>query len=69
MAMKRMLASCLLALLPLAGCTDSGSIRLMGESSAPVNPKEEIEYKQALIRCHKTGGSRVVKINGILRCF
>ena len=39
------------------------------QGSEPVNQKEEILYKQALIRCHKTGGSRIVKINGTLRCF
>ncbi len=38
-------------------------------SSTPVNHKEEVQYKQALIRCHKTGGTRIVKINGVLRCF
>ena len=39
------------------------------EGSKPVNKKEEVLYKQALIRCHKTGGTRVVKIAGQLRCF
>lgn len=39
------------------------------QGSDPVNQKEDILYKQALIRCHKTGGSRIVKINGTLRCF
>lgn len=40
-----------------------------GESSRAVNKQEEVAYKQALIRCHKTGGTRIVKLNGILRCF
>ena len=37
--------------------------------SQPVNPKETIEYQKAVLKCYKTGGSRVVKITGELRCF
>lgn len=57
----------------LYGCAGSGGSLMTGgyskASSEPINRREEIHYKQALIRCHKTGGSRIVKINGILRCF
>ncbi|MFW7377824.1 MAG: hypothetical protein ACOH5I_03310 [Oligoflexus sp.] len=37
--------------------------------SAPVNEQESNQYKQAILKCYKTGGSRVVKIEGELRCF
>ena len=37
--------------------------------STPYNEREAIEYKGAILRCHKTGGSRVVQIEGQLRCF
>ena len=39
------------------------------ESSSPLNRREEVEYKAALLRCYKTGGTRIVKISGNLRCF
>jgi hypothetical protein len=38
-------------------------------SSQALNGDEELAYKRAMLRCHKTGGSRVVKIEGNLRCF
>ena len=37
--------------------------------SPPINQTEGIEYSKALLRCHKTGGTRIVKIEGNLRCF
>jgi hypothetical protein len=37
--------------------------------SQPVNKQEAIEYKRAVIKCYKNGGSRVVKIEGQLRCY
>lgn len=49
------------------GLTHSAGERELG--SNPVNQKEDILYKQAIIRCHKTGGTRIVKINSLLRCF
>jgi hypothetical protein len=39
------------------------------EGSVPVNHVESVKYRSALIRCHRTGGTRVVKIQGQLRCF
>ena len=51
-----------------AGCTTSDPLHETA-SSKPLNKKEEIEYNAALIRCHKTGGTRIVKINQNLRCF
>lgn len=37
--------------------------------SSPINSKEEVAYKRALLKCYKTGGSRIVKIEGKLRCY
>lgn len=41
----------------------------LSASSEPINNKERILYEQGLIRCHKTGGTRIVKIQGELRCY
>lgn len=38
-------------------------------SSSPINAKEDKAYKAAMLKCYKTGGSRVVKIQGKLRCY
>ena len=37
--------------------------------SEPINDAETQEYKKAIVRCYKTGGTRVVKIMGELRCY
>jgi hypothetical protein len=37
--------------------------------SEPVNDKEAVEYKKAIVRCYKIGGTKVVKIMGELRCY
>lgn len=37
--------------------------------SQPLNEVEEVEYKKSLLRCYKTGGSRIVKIAGELKCY
>ena len=37
--------------------------------SLPLNQVEALQYKQALHRCFKTGGTRIVKINGYLQCY
>ena len=47
----------------------NGPTRGGGANSEPINPKEDKIQKQSLIRCYKTGGSRIVKIDGVLRCF
>lgn len=49
------------------GCQAGGSQN--GESSQPLNQEEAANYKRALLLCYKTGGTRVVKIEGNLRCF
>ncbi|NRA47004.1 MAG: hypothetical protein HRU09_18810 [Oligoflexales bacterium] len=57
----------LLTLVTLNACaTPSAS---SSDSSKPINDAESQQYKKALLRCYKTGGSRIVKINGVLRCF
>ncbi len=37
--------------------------------SVPINHSELVAYKKALMRCYKSGGSRIVKITGQLRCY
>ena len=56
------------------GCSESkstGSEDILGndEGSTPINENESSEYKKAIMRCYKTGGSRVVKIMGSLKCY
>lgn len=55
--------------LTLHGC--AGGSGVMGNSggSEPVNEEEGREYKSQLLKCYKTGGSRIVKIEGQLRCY
>lgn len=63
-----LLLSCSIA--SCAGGGSGGSLdEFSNEGSEPLNSKEATRYKQALIRCHKTGGTRIVKIDGVLRCF
>lgn len=67
--MAKKSAKCLLffwAINVLAACS-SGSLRK--GSSEPINDKEALLYHQELIRCNKTGGTRVVKIKGKIHCF
>lgn len=54
----------------LVSCA-SGISQVTGNEggSAPVNKSEEKEYKRAILKCYKTGGTRVVKVEGELRCF
>ncbi|MBI2603031.1 MAG: hypothetical protein HYW48_08240 [Deltaproteobacteria bacterium] len=60
----RVLSTILLGLCVLLGCETTP----LG-SSEPINESERLLYQQELIRCNKTGGSRVVKIKGKLHCF
>lgn len=50
-------------------CAAGGGLTGNEAGSEPVNEKEGLEYKKAIVRCYKTGGSRVVKIMGELRCY
>ena len=54
----------------LTGCeTTSGSVRGNEGGSEPLSDQEALDYQKAVSRCHKTGGSRIVKIKGELRCY
>lgn len=54
----------------LAGCqTTGGAVQGNEDGSTPVNDKEREKYQKAIVRCYKTGGTRVVKIMGKLRCY
>jgi len=50
---------------------DTGTEDVLGNEggSTPVNDNEAAEYKKAIIRCYKTGGTRIVKIMGTLKCY
>ena len=60
--------SLFVTLLFLANCARSSVIGNEG-GSEPINNKETYDYQNAINRCHKTGGTRVVKIMGELRCY
>lgn len=54
----------------LLSCASGGGTVAGNENgSEPINDKESLEYKKAIVRCYKTGGNRVVKIMGELRCY
>ena len=56
--------------LALTGCeTTGGSVRGNEGGSEPLSDQEALDYQKAVTRCHKTGGSRIVKIKGELRCY
>ncbi|MFY7929618.1 MAG: hypothetical protein ACOVS5_12175 [Oligoflexus sp.] len=70
--MKRFIASFSLAIsLGLSACASSSGPGIVGNEggSEPINASEEQEYKRAVLKCYKTGGSRVVKIEGRLMCY
>ena len=46
-----------------------GGISGNENGSEPINEQEVLAYQKAVTRCYKTGGSRIVKIDGKLRCF
>lgn len=53
-----------------AGGGSGGSNSMSNDGgSSPINDVEAVEYKKALTRCYKTGGSRIVKINNYLHCY
>lgn len=64
--MKRMIG---LLLLFALGCSHDSGSGMSTESSTPMNAREELQYHQALVRCAKTGGTRIVKIRSELRCY
>lgn len=52
-----------------AGGGSGGSLSGNEGGSEPINSTEERDYKRAVLKCYKTGGSRVVKIEGRLMCY
>lgn len=52
-----------------AGGVGVGPVTGNENGSEPINNNEAVEYKKAVVRCYKTGGSRIVKIMGELRCY
>ena len=59
------------ALLMIPVMTSCSTLQVVGneEGSEPNNEIEQREYMKAIRRCHKMGGSRIVKVQGELRCF
>lgn len=66
--MKRMLVKFSFVCSLLLSCQHEKKDLFRG-NSIPLTPKENALYKRAMMRCHKDGGTRVVKIDGKLRCF
>lgn len=68
----KLFASIQLAImLSLTACAGGSGSMTRGNDggSSPVNQTEEREYKRAINKCYKTGGSRVVKVEGQLMCY
>ncbi len=72
----RITTLCAVILIPslLTYCSGGGSMssaEIIGNEngSQPINETEANDYKRAVVRCYKTGGPRVVKIMGQLRCY
>jgi hypothetical protein len=53
----------------LTSCKTGGGVPGNENGSSPINESEAHEYNKAIVRCYKTGGTRVVKIMGSLRCY
>ncbi len=73
--MKCLVASALLAVFTtLSACSNGGgwtggNVAGNEGGSEPVNSQEAFEFQKAVNRCHRTGGTRVVKIKGELKCY
>lgn len=59
----------MLSLTACAGGGSSGGSAGNESGSSPINATEETNYKRAISKCYKTGGSRVVKVEGRLLCY
>jgi len=57
------------AITSCAGGGGGGSVKGNDKGSEPVNSKEAVDYQNAVNRCYRTGGTRVVKVMGDLRCY
>lgn len=64
--MTRVLGT-VLTVMFLSACASGGGSNKGG--SEPLNETEARQYKSQLLKCYKTGGSRVVKVEGQLRCY
>lgn len=53
----------------VSSCQSSGHVAGNENGSQPINEHEGYDMQKAVNRCHRTGGSRVVKIKGELKCF
>ena len=69
--MRFMIVFWFLAVATLQACNGAGGGGMAGNTngSEPINPSEENDYKRAILKCYKTGGTRVVKIEGRLMCY
>ena len=68
--MRFILSSMLIAAFSiLSACQTGGTVAGNEGGSQPVNEQEGYEMQKAVNRCHRTGGSRVVKIRGELKCY
>ncbi len=67
--MKILVSLQLAVILSLTACAGGSSVKGNDGGSTAVNEGEEREYKRAINKCYKTGGSRVVKVEGQLLCF
>lgn len=71
--MRFIFALQLVATLSLTACAGGGggggATQGNENGSSPINKEEENAYKRAINKCYKTGGSRVVKVEGQLKCY
>ena len=59
----------IILIIPFSSCASSMQVEGNENGSVPISDTEIISYNAAVARCYKTGGSRVIKIDGKLRCF
>lgn len=62
-------AAVLTSLLGCATGGGGGSVKGNEKGSPPLNEKEAVEYRKAVLRCYKSGGTRIVKVMGELKCY
>lgn len=61
--------SCLFICLTSMSACQSLALQGNDGGSEPLNEVELLEMQRSVNRCHRNGGSRVVKIKGALRCY
>ena len=70
--MKLVLSAFFLSLMTLfSGCQSMGPGVVQGNEngSLPISEQEAFDMQKAVNRCQRSGGTRVVKIRGELRCY